>query len=72
METDADLVRRHIATLRGQAEKVGLSTDVLGRLLLGEVIELWRQERPHEDIARELVFAAENLDPETDYVFTRP
>jgi hypothetical protein len=72
MSADRELVRRHIAALRAEAEGAGIPSDVLGRLLLEQVVELWLSTRSAEDVARQLVFTAEHLDPDTDFTFMRP
>jgi hypothetical protein len=72
MSSDAERVRRHLATLQDDARSAAIPSDVLGRLLVQEAIEIWKRERPWQDIARELVFIAEHLDPDTDYEFMRP
>ena len=47
--------------------------DLLGRLLLEAAIDVWRQHgREVADIAAELNYQAENLDPSTDIPFMRP
>jgi hypothetical protein len=45
---------------------------VVGRILLDEVVTLWRAERSLEDIAAELRYAIDNLDPDAEYAFMRP
>ena len=42
------------------------------RALLSEAVELNRLEREEADLAQELQFLADNLDPERDYAFMRP
>jgi hypothetical protein len=41
-------------------------------MLLDEIIALWRAERSLEDIAAELRYTIENLDPDADHAFMRP
>lgn len=72
MSSDLQLVRELFQSLVGDATKAGLPNDVVGRLVLGEVIGLWMRERSVQDIGSELVFAAEHLDPATVYEFIRP
>ena len=72
MGADRELVVRHIAALRAEAEATGIPSDVLGRLLLEQVVEIWLATRSAEDVARQLVFTAEHLDPDTDFTFMRP
>jgi len=72
MESDRDIVKRHIATLLSEAVAAKIPRDLIGRFLLQEAIELWRAERTVADIESELRFAAETLDPDTDFEFMRP
>ena len=72
MNREAELVRRHLAKLKDDALAQGIPADVLARLLVQESIEIWKGERSWQDIARELQFIAEHLDPDTDYEFMRP
>lgn len=72
MNSDLELVRRHVAALRQEAQEAKVPLDVLGRMLVQEAIGMWTQERDWRDIARELAFVAESLDPDTDHEFMRP
>lgn len=72
MSEDRETVRRHFANLLEEARGLGTPDDVIGRLVLNEVIELWRQQRGIEDIAGQLKFIADNLDPDLEYEFMRP
>ncbi|MEZ4331216.1 MAG: hypothetical protein R3F35_05665 [Myxococcota bacterium] len=58
--------------LLGDARAEGIPTDVIGRALLARVVEGWLAERPWRDVANELAFVAESLDPETEFHFMRP
>jgi len=46
--------------------------DVLARAFLEGVLDVYRQTRGLADIASELQFHADNLDPDGDQVFIRP
>lgn len=72
MSSDSELVERHVSALRDEARAAGVPTDVLGRMLVQQAIGIWKAERDWRDIARELQFIADNLDPDTDYEFMRP
>jgi hypothetical protein len=54
------------AQQNGQAEELAL------RAMLSAVVERSMKLRSAEDLARELIFLADNLDPERDYSFMRP
>ncbi len=70
--SDRAVIRRHFGALLEEAQAAGIPPDVVGRMLMDEVLELWRQRRGIEDIAAELRFMIENLDPDQDYPFIRP
>ncbi len=55
-----------------RAQEQGYDRQLALRALLAEVVELSRQSRGIEDLAQELMFLADNLDPERDYAFMRP
>ena len=59
------------ASLR-RAQEWGFDPLLSLRALLSEVVELNRLERESGDLAQELQFLADNLDPERDYAFMRP
>ena len=60
------------AELLRQAEAEQADPDVLGRALLNEIVSFWRQSRSWNDVAEELRFTADSLDPDTDFEFMRP
>jgi hypothetical protein len=72
MKADRELVTEHLAQLLTAASERGIPPELIGRLLLDEVVALWRRSRSLEDIAAELDFVKSNLDPDQDYVFMRP
>jgi hypothetical protein len=72
MHTARQLVETHYASLLAAAADCGVESDLIGRLLLGAIISTWRESRTVADIASELEFARDNLDPDKEYVFMRP
>ena len=70
--SDRDLIRRHFEALLAEASTAGIRNDVVGRMLLDEIIALWQRERSAKDIETELRYTLENLDPDQDYTFIRP
>jgi len=70
--SDRAVIRRHLGALLAEAHEIGIPAEGVGRMLLDEIIELWRQSRPLDDIAAELRYLSENLDPDQDYPFIRP
>jgi hypothetical protein len=67
-----ELVNRHVNAMLIEAAGQQLPTDVLGRELLAHVIRIYSMTRSWGDIAAELQFAAENVDPATEFTFMRP
>jgi len=72
METDREIVQRHVAALMQEAAAARVPGDVVGRLLLEQTIAIWRAHRADADIQSELRFTADHLDPDTDFEFMRP
>ncbi|MGE0669108.1 MAG: hypothetical protein AB7O49_21350 [Sphingomonadales bacterium] len=67
-----DLVERHVEAMLAEARVQGLPADVLGRKLLAQVVRIYSMTRSWDDIAAELQFTADNLDPDTEFAFIRP
>lgn len=64
--------RAELAASLARAAQQGHDPLLSLRALLAEVVELNRQARDVADLAGELEFMADNLDPERDYAFMRP
>ena len=60
------------AALLAEASDARLPTDVVGRRLLSHVVRIYALTRTWDDIAAELQFTAENIDPDTEFAFIRP
>ncbi len=69
---DRDLVNSHLEQLLILTKEKGVPEDLVGRLLVGAAIGIWKKSRSVKDIAAELEFTIENLDPDTEYPFIRP
>ena len=67
-----DIVTRHVEAALKEAEAEKIPADTIGRLLFEKVLHIYRAERSPEDIASELISAAENINPDEDYMFMRP
>jgi hypothetical protein len=72
MQAVNEIAKRHFQAMLSEAEQHGVATDILGRALLDHVIQLWLKDRSHDDVASELKFTADSLDPDTDFEFMRP
>jgi len=67
-ELAAAAFERLLETARAEA----IPSDVVGRALLARLVEEWLAKRPWRDVASELAFVADSLDPETEFHFMRP
>ncbi len=70
--TATDIARRHFDQALAQARAEGQDPDAVARATLGLVVASFLERRPLADVRAELASAAENADPDTDYVFMRP
>jgi hypothetical protein len=68
----SELVRKHVEAAIAEAAASSISHDVVARCLLSEAIRLFKRDRPNDDIAAELIAAADNLDDDSPLVFMRP
>jgi hypothetical protein len=66
------LVAKHVEATLLEASTRSISDDVVARCLLSEAIRLFKRSRPDDDIAAELIAAAENLDDDSPMAFMRP
>jgi hypothetical protein len=66
------IARKHFAAAVAEAEAAGYDADSLARYMLSEVVSRYLQKRSVGDVRSELMFVAENCDPDTDYMFMRP
>ena len=71
-DSDTTLIRSEFAKLLSAAREAGLPDDLTGRLILSEVLGLWQETRSWQDVASELQFTSEQLDPDLDHEFMRP
>ena len=72
MSAHKELVEKHMAALLAEADAQGLPTDLIGREVINQVIEVYRKTRTIDDVASELNFLADNLEPDEEYAFMRP
>ena len=66
------LVSSHVEAALAEAAGKGIADDVVARCLLSESIRLFKLHRTNDDIASELVAAADNLDDDNPLIFMRP
>lgn len=70
--TAASIARRHFAAARADAQAAGENIDSLARTFLSLAIQTFLEQRSVADVRSELIAAADNVDPDTDYAFMRP
>lgn len=64
--------RQELQASLQRAQEQGHAPLLSLRALLSAVVELNHQQRDTADLAQELQFLADNLDPDRDYAFMRP
>ena len=72
MSEQHELARAQLEAFLTAARERNIPKDVAGRAMLAQLIESWKEERSWQDIANELRFTADSLDPDTDFEFMRP
>ena len=70
--TGFDIAKAHFEAAIAQARTENLDPDAVARYMLGLVVAKYLEMRSVADVRSELLFVAENCDPDTDYVFMRP
>ena len=72
MSRERELASAAFEQLLESARVEAIPSDVVGRALLARLVEEWLARRSWRDVASELVFVADSLDPETEFQFMRP
>lgn len=70
--TAGEIARHHFAAAMAAATAQGQDRDAVARAVLALVVTSMLERRSVADVRRELLAAAENVDPDTDYMFMRP
>lgn len=68
----SEIARRHFAAARAEAKQAGYAGDAVARQMLALAISTYLETRSIPDVRAEILAAAENVDPDTDYMFMRP
>lgn len=66
------IARSHFAAAIAQAKADGEDLDAVARTMLAEAVRAMLERRSVEDVTAEIMAAAENVDPDRDYMFMRP
>jgi len=72
MSSLSTIVGQHVDAAVAEAGAAGFPADDVARTLLSFVMQIWREQRSPEQIADELKFVLDNLDPDEEYSFMRP
>jgi hypothetical protein len=70
--TAGEIARCHFAAALTAAAAERQDADAVARAMLAQAIANMLARRSVADVRAELLAAADNLDPDTDYVFMRP
>jgi len=68
----ATIAKQHLDQAMKEAELAGFDGDATARYMLGWVISKYLEYRTADDVRSELLFLADNFEPDTDFVFMRP
>lgn len=70
--SSSTMAKRHFRAALAEARESGVDVDAVARHTLALVISTFLKHRSVADVRQELIAAADNVDPDTDYVFMRP
>lgn len=68
----SDIAKRHFSAALAEGKASGGDPDAIARQTLSLIIATFLERRSVSDVRQELLSAAENVDPDTDYMFMRP
>jgi hypothetical protein len=66
------IAKTHFEAALADAKANGIDADSVARYTLSLVVETFLATRPLKDVQTELIAAAENADPDADFMFMRP
>jgi len=67
-----EIARAHFSAAMAAAKAEGQDLDAVARNMLAQAVTSMLERRSVADVRAELLAAAENVDPDTDYMFMRP
>jgi hypothetical protein len=67
-----EIAHRHFAEALAEAARTRDDPDAVARCMLNLVVETYLKTRSVKDVRAELLFVADNCDPDTDFMFMRP
>jgi hypothetical protein len=66
------IARSHFAAAITQAKAEAQDLDAVARTMLAEAVKSMLERRSVKDVQAEILAAADNVDPDKDYMFMRP
>lgn len=66
------IARHHFAAAVAEACASGQDLDAVARTMLAEAVRAMLERRSVADVKAEILAAADNVDPDKDYMFMRP
>ena len=70
--TPSQIARTHFAAAMEQARAESQDLDAVARAFLSAAVTSFLERRSVADVRTEILSAADNVDPDTDYMFMRP
>lgn len=67
-----DIAKRHFDEAVREAVAAGYGADGVARNMLDCVVAKYLEYRGVKDVRAELIFVADNCDPDADFMFMRP
>lgn len=68
----SSIAKKHLEEAIQEAVAAGYDGESTCRYMLNLVIEKYLETRTVKDVKSELLFVADNFDPDTDFMFMRP
>jgi hypothetical protein len=72
MAKPREIAATHFDAALEEARRAGVEPDTIARYMLTRVVETYLATRGVDDVRREILTLADNIDPDTDYMFMRP
>ena len=70
--TPSQIAKTHFAAAMAPAKADGQDLDAVARAFLPAAVTSFLERRRVADVRTEILSAADNVDPDTDYMFMRP
>ena len=68
----SEIAKRHFDAAIAEGNTHSIPADTIARAMLSRAVTTFLERRSVSDVRQELLSAAENVDPDTDYAFMRP